>query len=146
MTPPSTRPASGRLAAPAVVAALLPVVSAVGVRLAASGQPLTLDPGALLFQAVWAAAPFVLVAGLVATQPALRPTLRLAAGVGLAMTAAGWGWATWGRVRAVIGQTSGGAGVDVGTLMLMLPVATVSVMVTVIAVRSAFGGGPPRGR
>ena len=142
-TPP-TPTARARLAAPAAAAALLPVASRVAVWLAAPERALLLDPGALLFQALWTATPFVLVAGLAATTASLRPAFGLAAGAGLTLTAAGWGWATWGRVRVVTGQTSGGVGVDVGTLMLMLPVAAVSVMVTVIAVRGAFAGGPTR--
>lgn len=127
---------------PAAVASALPIASRVAVWMAAPER--ALEPGALAVSAVWAAVPFVMIAGLVATTPSLRPAFRLAAAVGLALTAAGWAWATWGRIRAVTGQTSGGAGVDVEMLLLALPIAVVSVMITVIAVRSAFAGGPPR--
>lgn len=145
MRPPPAPSASGwRLAVPAVVAALLPVASEVTVRLAASGRPPLFELSVLLFQVAWTAAPFVLIAGLVTLKPALRPAWGLAAGVGLALSAVGWTWASRESVQGVAGRGSGDANIGLGILLLAVPVAVFSVMITVIAVRSAFAGGPPR--
>ena len=124
-----------RLVLPAVLAALVPLAAAVVVGgMTPAGVPGTVR---LAVHAVWAAAPFVAVAALVAAKPGLRPAFGLAAAVGLGLTAAGWGW-----LAAAVTRGSGWAALGAATVPLALPVAAASVMITVVAVRTSFAGGP----
>lgn len=96
----------------------------------------------LAFNAVWAAVPFALVGGIAAAKPAVRPAFGTAAIVGLALTAAAWVWVAWDGIRAVTGQSTGGANIGLGIVLLAMPIVVLSVMVTVLAVRGAFGTRP----
>ena len=124
-----------RLVVPAVLAALVPLGAAVAV----GGVAPAGVPGAvrLVVHAVWAAAPFVAIAALVVAKPGLRPAFGLAAAVGLALVAAGWGW-----LAVAVARGSPWSGLGAATVPLALPVAAASVMITVVAVRTSFAGGP----
>ena len=128
-----------RLVVPVVVAAAVPLV-ALAVVAAASGA--RLDPALVALSAVGAAGPFALLAGLVATTASVRPAFPLAAAVGTAVTAAGWGWVAWQGVAGA-GRPAGAVSIGAETAGLLVPVAAFSVMVTVVAVRSAFSPRPP---
>ena len=120
-------PARVWLVGPAVLAAAVPVLS-----ILAASRGL----GGAVVPAVSAALPFVALALLAATARWARLGYELAVGVGLVMTMAGWGMAT----ASALG--GGAETVMVGTmgalLMSALPVAVLSVMFTVLAVRQAF--------
>ena len=113
---------------PAVLAAAVPVLS-----ILAAGRGLR---GAIV-PAVSAALPFVALAVLAATARWARLGYELAAGVGLVMTMAGWGMAAAGALGGGAETVMAGG---MGALLLRaLPVAVLSVTVTVLAVRQAFG-------
>ena len=124
-----------RLVAPALAAAVLPLA----VRAVAWGGGVAPAPGAVVGQAAWVAAPFAFLGGLAAVEPRVRPAFALASAVGLALTAAGWAWLAAAGPGAE--ATLGG-----GIVAWTLPIGVLSVMITVVAVRSAFSGPPPPAR
>ena len=114
------------LVAPAVLAAAAPVLSAV-----VAGAAV----GAGLRSGVLAAMPFVLLAVLATKTAWARTGYEVAASVGVALTA--WGAAalqTGGAAPSVMRATMG------AVMLQVWPVAVLSVMITVLAVRQAFVG------
>lgn len=135
-------PRTSWLVLPACLAAALPLLPALAVG-GAGARP----GGSLWIAVVQAAFPFALLAALALQTEWARQGYRLAVGVGLALAAAGWIAMTAQAVAAPDGAALPGAGMNgmMATLMIRaLPVAVLSVMITVLAVRQAFAG--PVGR
>lgn len=131
-----------RLAVPALIAGAIPLASAVVIGAASGDLSGSLD-GGVWRSAILAAGPFVLVAVLAARAEWAQPGFALAAAVGVALTAVGWGVATAGALQAM--QTGSPLSLAIAAVLFrMLPVAVLSVMITVLAVRSLFGVAPTR--
>lgn len=131
-----------RWAAPALVAAAMPLAARLVVGTAAP-DAVQAPVGGLVFQMVWAAMPFVALSVLAVSTRRPWAQVRLAMAVGLALTAAVWAWVTWGRVVVATDPAVRGiVGLDVA--WMGAPVALLSVMVTAAAVRAAFVPRPPR--
>ncbi len=135
-----------RWAAPALLAAAMPLASRLVVWAVADGRPFASEPGVLAFQSVWAAMPFGALTALAVLTRRRWADVALAVSVGLALTAAVWTWATWDGVLAATGRSDVvGAHVGLGIVLLGAPVALLSVMVTAAAVRAAFVSRPDGG-
>lgn len=125
-----------------MVAAAIPLVSGVAIG-AASGSVSEALSGGVWRSAVLAAAPFALIAVLAARAAWAQAGFALAAATGLALTAAAWGLATAGAVQTVPSGSPLSIAIA-SVLFRLLPVGVLSVMVTVLAVRSLFGAAPTR--
>ena len=133
-----------RWAAPALLAAAMPLASRLVVWRASTGLALTAALPSLVVQAVWAAMPFAALAVLAVATRRTWAEVRLAMGAGLVLTAALWGWASREGVLVVTGQQAEGLSTVLQIVRAGAPVAVLSVMVTAAAVRAAFGGRPAR--
>lgn len=131
-----------RLSIPSLVAAAIPLASALAVGAASSNQASWLGDGTWR-GAVLAAAPFSLIAVLAARAEWARSGFVPASITGLLLTGAGWSWATVGALQAM--QTGSPLSLAIGLVLFrMLPIIVLSVMVTVLVVRGLFTGGPTR--